>query len=217
MRKVIADVERVTREAAEFADERWSNGNYAVAQGWVRRQDIFESMKKLVLPGIHAETFNNRGCLLGGDEKVPNVTILISNKDTGLMVMRRSERYENYVSMIKSLLAFKNHTQNFLVPEWASREEFSDLCHVQKIFWLLYDLDPLDPIGATVSSMKIAIPEANGRDIYRYIATDAREYAMLPDSTNVFSTETNDEQIAKMKPDVEKTTYEIESERPKNN
>jgi hypothetical protein len=52
MRKVIADVERVTREAAEFADERWSNGNYAVAQGWVRRQDIFESMKKLLMPAI---------------------------------------------------------------------------------------------------------------------------------------------------------------------
>jgi hypothetical protein len=70
LKKTIEMVDQCSRDAEDFVAKRYPNGNNAVVQGHVRRQDIFEGLKIAKLQGCRAETYNYSGYLLGGDERV---------------------------------------------------------------------------------------------------------------------------------------------------
>ena len=208
IQKVVKVVDEAAYSAANFAVSRWPNGNYAVSQGWVRRQDIFEALKGLGIPGVAAETFNSKGVLLGGDEKVPNVTMLVSGDDTGLMVMRRNERYENYPSLVKQFLALRNFGQDLLSDEWEAFMRSSNLNHVKNVYWLTYDIDPADASGSTVADLRLVIPARDGQAVSGFVARDARAYALSGDLDNVFPVAEEIEQLAKLKPSVDNDKVE---------
>lgn len=199
LKKAIEMVDQCARDAEDFVARRYPNGNNAIVQGHVRRQDIFEGLKVANFLGCRAETYNYAGYLLGGDERVQNFTLLVSHNDTGLLIARVNDRYERQPAVIWKYMAGRNTSLSLFRDDQMYLRP--DISHIERFYILAYDLDTEDPSGATIGNVQVLTPSGKDRQ-HQILVPDAREYALRPDPvTGQQVPIADDEQLAAMRSD----------------
>jgi hypothetical protein len=184
--KLIGILDKTSKDTAEAASDRWKLGNSAVAQGWMRRQDIFEELKRVFfeesksasLPSFEAMTFSYKGTKLHGDERVQNITLAVVGGNIAIGIMQKQKDYfRQKDSAFLEKLSKRNSVQETLNPDWKKLYPEELLNQIDYIFLLEYTLDTTDLQRGVVDQISITIPSQN-RKVRECLIKDARAYAV---------------------------------------
>lgn len=195
--KLVNVIENSASESYNHIHSRFKHGNSAHAQGWYRRQCIFNDLQDAQLgENYRIEPRGYDGKLLLGNERRLAFSLIVSNDDSAAIIFRGSprSRIPKDVKIYSYLCRKAPYSDQLLFPEHYKRDlKGLDLEAMPKslktLFFLRYFDDSTDDVeeGKNVGVLDAIVMDSECKFIKYRPIMDLRAYAAMNEETEILA------------------------------